>query len=63
MFVATMNFLSDTGMIRAGQEVKNPSPAHIKKGLVREVKIVTPEVKNDTDSKQAVKRTRKPRNA
>jgi hypothetical protein len=61
MFIANQNFLSPNGMIRAGEQVVNPSAQQIAKGLVREIKVVELEVKNEPIRKQATKRTRKPR--
>lgn len=60
MWIANINLHTSDGFVKAGQEI-NPTPQQIAKGLVREVKIIAPEVK-DADPKPTAKRTRKPRN-
>lgn len=61
MWIANINLQTSEGFVKAGQEI-NPTPQQIAKGLVREVKIITPEVK-DADEKPTTKRTRKPRSS
>jgi hypothetical protein len=46
MYIANQNFISNTqGMIKRGDVVNNPTARMIDKGLVREVKIIEPEIK------------------
>lgn len=40
MYIANQNYMSNDGMVKRGEEVKNPLPAHIEKGLVREAKVI-----------------------
>lgn len=41
-YIANINFLGKDGMVKAGDEVENPSKGQIDKGLVRELKVDEP---------------------
>jgi hypothetical protein len=61
MYIANQNYLCSAGFVKEGDEVENPSKRHIQKGLVREVKVLKPEIKEDAHTESVSdKSERKP---
>lgn len=53
-YINSVNFYDGKQMRKQGEENENPSDAHIRAGLVREVKVEQP-----TETKRSVKRATK----
>jgi len=45
-YINTMTFADGTTRYRRGEEHPDPKPEYIRRGFVREVKVVEPEVKH-----------------